>query len=332
MRGPEARDDSGAEDPGGERAGRGPESWYRRLLRAYPPAYRAAHGEEIVGTLLEISAGRRRPPVREAVGLIGGGLATRLRERTAHPAPWWADGLALGAFLIALANLFSDLRFLDMGLWNPSTGWVVGPLVIFLALLRNRLWMALPLALIEASQVNRASIGSEPILNVVPGFGPMYGDVTAVTGCVVMAAALLILAVGRPARPRSRSWWWLAALIIAWAAWHLHIPVGSRPETFCDPAAGCHSITDYLPLLGVVRNALTMLLLACGVWATAVTRDLRWSLAAALFLLANVGPEAYRAMADGIGPPMLSAAIWGVQALLVGVMVVMGRRGVRARA
>jgi hypothetical protein len=314
--------------------GRGLESWYRRLLRAYPPAYRTAHGEEIVGTLLEVSAGRNRPSAREAAGLVRGGLATRLRERTAHAAPWWADGLALGAFLIALTDLFSDLTYVERDLWNPYTGWVIGSVVLVLALLRGRLWVALPIALLQAFQVNRPSIGGESVLHVVPDFGPMYGDVTAVAGYVVMAAVLVVLALRRSPRPRSRSWWWLAALVIVWAAWHVHLPVASHPETFCDADAGCHAqrVTDYLPLFAAVRTGLTMLLLACGIWATAVTRDLRWSLAAALFLLPNIGPNAYGAMSGGFGPTTLVAVVWTVQAALVGAMVVTARRGARARA
>ncbi|MDN3355602.1 hypothetical protein [Actinomadura sp. DC4] len=85
------------------------ESHYRRLLRAYPPAYRQAHGEEIIGTLLQASGDRRLPSPVEAAGLIGGGVTARMRAATAHPVAWWADGLHLGVLLIALANLALNL-------------------------------------------------------------------------------------------------------------------------------------------------------------------------------------------------------------------------------
>ncbi|WP_433181199.1 hypothetical protein [Actinoallomurus sp. CA-150999] len=55
-----------------------------------------------------------------------------------------------------------------------------------------------------------------------------------------------------------------------------------------------------------------------GRGAPAVTRDLRWPLAGRFFLLANAGPYALRTMAGGLGP----AALWGVQVLLVGAMIV----------
>jgi hypothetical protein len=57
----------------------------RWLLRAYPAAYRADRGEEIVGTLLEaVPPGRDWPPARETVALVAAGLharqAANLRE------------------------------------------------------------------------------------------------------------------------------------------------------------------------------------------------------------------------------------------------------------
>jgi hypothetical protein len=171
------------------------ETWYRRLLRAYPPAYRAAYGEEIVGTLLEVSEGRGRPSARECAGLVAGGLAARLRERTERSGPWWADGLGLGAFLIALTNLFSGLTMVERGSYPV---WAIGSAVLFLALLRGRLWVALPLALLQAYQVNRSLIGGDPILRVVPDFGPVYGSGSVVLQYGALVAALVALAVSSP--------------------------------------------------------------------------------------------------------------------------------------
>ena len=53
----------------------------RLLLRAYPPAYRRDRGEEILGTLLEVTpAGRSWPRARDARSLAIAGL----RERAAQ--------------------------------------------------------------------------------------------------------------------------------------------------------------------------------------------------------------------------------------------------------
>ncbi len=50
----------------------------RWLVRAYPAAYRADRGEEIIGTLLEATPpGRSRPPAREAASVIAAGLRAR---------------------------------------------------------------------------------------------------------------------------------------------------------------------------------------------------------------------------------------------------------------
>jgi hypothetical protein len=50
----------------------------RWLLRAYPVAYRADRGEEIIGTFLEaVPPGRDWPPSREAVALVTAGLHAR---------------------------------------------------------------------------------------------------------------------------------------------------------------------------------------------------------------------------------------------------------------
>src|ERR1700733_2274034 len=57
----------------------------RRLLRAYPAAYRADRGEEIIGTLLEaVPPGREWPPSREAAALIAAGLHARRAANLRH--------------------------------------------------------------------------------------------------------------------------------------------------------------------------------------------------------------------------------------------------------
>ncbi len=62
------------------------ESRTRRLLRVYPPAYREARGEEMLGTLLEANEeGRRWPPFRDARSLVTGGLRARSAENRRLP-------------------------------------------------------------------------------------------------------------------------------------------------------------------------------------------------------------------------------------------------------
>ena len=55
----------------------------RWLLRAYPAAYRANRGEEIIGTLLEaVPPGRDWPSSRETVALVAAGLRARRAAST----------------------------------------------------------------------------------------------------------------------------------------------------------------------------------------------------------------------------------------------------------
>jgi hypothetical protein len=73
---------------------------YRRLLRAYPPAYRAARGAEITGTYLDLAGpGRRWPGPGDVADVLRGGLRERLRASGAHDA---AAGVRLAA-TVALA-------------------------------------------------------------------------------------------------------------------------------------------------------------------------------------------------------------------------------------
>ena len=70
---------------------------YQRLLLAYPRAYRAERGAEIVGTYLDFAGpGRRWPSPGDAADLLAGGLRQRLRANGADGA---VDGLRVAASL-----------------------------------------------------------------------------------------------------------------------------------------------------------------------------------------------------------------------------------------
>lgn len=71
------------------------ERWYRRLLVAYPGAYRQDRGDELVSTLLAAAEpGQRVPSLAEAVDLLGSGLRTRIRmTRRTLAGPVAADAL-----------------------------------------------------------------------------------------------------------------------------------------------------------------------------------------------------------------------------------------------
>jgi len=93
----------------------------RWLLRAYPAAYRADRGEEIIGTLLEaVPPGRDWPPARETVALAAAGLRAR---RAAN----LRQGLAASLRQVAVAGAavyLAQLPALGLGavVWSARRG------------------------------------------------------------------------------------------------------------------------------------------------------------------------------------------------------------------
>ncbi|HEX5203321.1 MAG TPA: hypothetical protein VFW27_25605 [Actinoplanes sp.] len=74
---------------------------YRRLLWAYPRAYRQRHGAEIVTTLLDLAEAGRRPGLGLRAHLVLCGLRQRFRLPARRPLAWVAAllaAVALGAF------------------------------------------------------------------------------------------------------------------------------------------------------------------------------------------------------------------------------------------
>ena len=96
---------------------------YERLLFTYPSAYRAAHGEEIISTLLDAARPAQRfPSSRETTSLLLGGLRMRARQAAKEsPSRMWTDGLHLGVLLIVLVNLGHALEML-FPLWIALVG------------------------------------------------------------------------------------------------------------------------------------------------------------------------------------------------------------------
>jgi hypothetical protein len=91
---------------------------YGRLLRAYPPVWRAAHGQALLGTLLEVAEHRGGGPTRaEAVDLIGHGLVIRLRLLApARQSREWAAAAAM------VAGTVLALTWFLAGEWLPWPG------------------------------------------------------------------------------------------------------------------------------------------------------------------------------------------------------------------
>ncbi|SEG23936.1 hypothetical protein SAMN04489712_10436 [Thermomonospora echinospora] len=285
-------------------AGHGPrrsplERRYEALLRIYPAAFRDRHGADIIGTLMETSTpGRRVPSPRETASLIREGLAARARQATESPVRWWADGLHLGVLILAVVHLVhvgADIVLQGRSSWP----WVAVSMALTLALLRGRLWAALPLALGSAFVVSRAMLfgyaasADWPLLSNAT----VYHSWISLTPYWLMAAGVVVLAARRSRELQPRSWWWLA------------LPVA----TFAGDALLGVDLYSELGSLG--RAGLEGGLLLAGIWVTTVTRSPRWALAAAIYVL----PGELSTIADlpqTLKSPMVTA-YWAVLAVLL---------------
>lgn len=191
---------------------------YQRLLFTYPTDYRAAHGEEILSTLLEAARPTQRwPSWRESTSLLLGGLRLRARQAAKEsPTRLWTDGLHLGVLLVVLVNLGHALQ-MQFPLWIALVA--IGAL----AVLRGWGRTALAATAIAALAVAR------PLLPHIglPWWLPGYGDWSAVGRYLWPAVVLAVLAWPGVARLRPRSWWWLllpaaqAALPLTEQPWSL---------------------------------------------------------------------------------------------------------------
>jgi hypothetical protein len=192
---------------------------YQRLLFTYPSGYRAAHGEEILSTLLEAARPTQRfPSWRESTSLLLGGLRLRARQAAKEsPRRLWTDGLHLGVLLVVLVNLGGALVL-------QPVPWTALLAVGVLAVLRGWGRTALAATAMAALAVARPLL--PPIIGP-PWWLPGYGDWSAVGRYVWSAVVLAVLAWPGVGRLRPRSWWWLllpaaqAALPLVEGPWSL---------------------------------------------------------------------------------------------------------------
>ncbi|MFI6484150.1 hypothetical protein ACIBH1_39935 [Nonomuraea sp. NPDC050663] len=245
---------------------------YRWLLRAYPTGYRSDYGDELLGVLLDrAEPTRASPPAREAWALVLGGVRARIVEAAQGPA--WTDGIHLGVMVLGLFNFAVLIPYASsIPVWLGMSGLVV------LCVLRGRLGLAIPLALLTGVKVVAITLGKPwldetllPVFADAPwdGLPALYGNggpLAPLASWSLMILGLVALAI-REERPRRRSWWWLLAVPL----------VAGTDPAWLDLVAGSPA--------AVVRVGLETVLLLAAVYAGHVTGDSRWGLAAALYLL-----------------------------------------------
>jgi hypothetical protein len=264
---------------------------YQRLLFTYPAAYRRAHGEEIIGTLLEAARpDQRLPAPRETASLLLGGLRMRAQQAARQsPTRLWADGLHLGVLLIVLVNLGHALRML-VPLWIALLA--VGALAVLRGWVRTALIATAAAALAAA----------RPLLPQValPWWLPGYGDWSVVARYAVPVIVLAVLAWPRVGRPRARSWWWLLLPAVA------TLPL--EGDTWALAQAGLE--------VGVL---LVVLVVAVG------ALDPRPAIGAAVYLAPGLLYAAEESVTAG-APSTLALGYWAVLAALMVALVTVAWR------
>jgi hypothetical protein len=266
------------------------------VLAFYPRSYRAEHGQEILATLAEATGPDRRvPPLREIGGLLRAGALTRVRATVGGEVSWWADGIHLGVFVLALLAFAPHARELLVPGYRIPRGapWAftfdlwIGcclQLAIAVALMRGWVWVALPPAVVMAFQHGRDFHGWS-LLPSIPHYGLVTGGygIEALPPLLIVAGLLVLAARGR--RPlRHRSWlWWSPVLLAVLGEQFFHWWVYFSPtHTWWWPQI-THDWTTSSPMLEIVL-AIQAVLFLLTIWATKVTGDLRWALAAAIYL------------------------------------------------
>ncbi|MGP3958213.1 hypothetical protein ACTWPT_19575 [Nonomuraea sp. 3N208] len=270
---------------------------YRRLLLAYPRQYRATHGDELLDVLLESAEpGRTVPVLKEAWGLLAGGVRSRIAHQASGSA--WADGLHLAVTAMAAANLAALLPYA-----GALPLWTLLSTLTLLAVLRGWMVAALPLTLVTAVKAVALASGEQPfdvtLLPVYPswlGGRALFADSSPFTVAAEYAAVLigLLVLASRRQAPRARSWWWAVAIVpAAWAG----------PEWMAEETA--------FPL-SLSRIAVEAAALGLATASAYLARDHRWALASGVYLL--VTSSGFVMHAEELTRQHL--AYWGVLLLL----------------
>jgi len=169
---------------------------YKLAVRAYPREYLVDHGDELIATACELH--NDKVSVREALGLVTGGMRTRARVATTGVgAGTWASGLRLGLLFYYVSQF----------------AWVLAP--SSRVDIRNPIWLIVPITLMAGLTI---------------GTGRWYAFPTTVIACASWARLFAETSANPP--------WWFALTSIAplATAWWLALNTDGRRA--CSPLAG----------------------------------------------------------------------------------------------
>lgn len=196
----------------------------RLLLRVYPPAYRQQRSDEIIGTLLEASADRTWPRVRDVCALAVGGLKARAaqnRQRTVGANLRVAVMAGLAMYLsLGIAQYVDSLVQGLMPGWHRAPGWTGWTPVVITLLTGATIvlaWSAPRVIVIAAALAASAAVAI---------FGFANSELLGTPLLQALALAGLAALASRAGHP-SLGWLLLPGLIaFSWVPLQLGVGVG----------------------------------------------------------------------------------------------------------
>jgi hypothetical protein len=164
-------------------------------LRAYPPALQAERGDEMLATLLDVSAGSRRRYGREVADLARLGLRARATDvASVGPARVLADGICLTAAWLMTLELSVGLSQRRRGMHDPL---LATPLLALLA-------VVLALALVGYDRVAGVGAIAWTVLRFPALAGDDPGMLNLVSEIIPLACFALMILAPRRERPQLR--------------------------------------------------------------------------------------------------------------------------------
>ncbi len=214
----------------------------RAALHAFPETVRASRGEEMLGTLLDVSANSRSRFVLEIIALVGAGLTARAIE-SAKPGArrMLADGVCLAAIVLLTMFVSTDLGDRIRGNpWSPSSPWphILAGAALILALIgydrlagATALLFTASLAVSSGHNGGNVTVGAFGICASALLLTPRrhQPDVRRLTWLIVTAGVALIASTSDDTSAAPVI---LAVLVLAPVALAL-LPVDPRPAIAC---------------------------------------------------------------------------------------------------